>query len=85
MSQINKPLVTIITVVYNDSKHIRDAIDIKRVMFFVVIAMLPTLFFGMYNVGYQLDKTGTIFTNVISMINVVECIYQATVVACAKI
>ena len=26
--------------------HIRDSIDIKRVMFFVIIAMLPVLFFG---------------------------------------
>ena len=30
--------------------HIRDSVDIKRVMFFVVIAMLPALFFGIYNV-----------------------------------
>ena len=29
--------------------HIRDSIDIKRVMFFVIIAMLPALFFGIYN------------------------------------
>ena len=40
--------------------HIRDAIDIKRVMFFVIIAMMPALFFGIYNVGYQKDGTGTI-------------------------
>jgi Na+-transporting NADH:ubiquinone oxidoreductase subunit B len=33
--------------------HIRDGIDLKRVMFTVVLALLPALFFGMWNVGYQ--------------------------------
>jgi len=33
--------------------HIRDGVDLKRVMFTVVIALLPALFFGMWNVGYQ--------------------------------
>jgi len=31
---------------------IHDAIDSKRIMSFVVIALLPALFFGMYNIGY---------------------------------
>jgi len=33
--------------------HIRDGIDLKRVMMVVVIALLPALIFGMWNVGYQ--------------------------------
>ncbi len=33
--------------------HIHDAIDSKRIMSFVVIALIPCLLFGMYNVGYQ--------------------------------
>jgi Na+-transporting NADH:ubiquinone oxidoreductase subunit B len=33
--------------------HIRDSIDLKRTMFTVVIAMIPALLFGMWNVGYQ--------------------------------
>lgn len=33
--------------------HIHDTIDSKRVMSFVVIALIPALLFGMYNVGYQ--------------------------------
>ena len=33
--------------------HIHDAIDSKRIMSVVVIALLPALLFGMYNVGYQ--------------------------------
>ena len=31
--------------------HIRDAIDLKRTMITVVLALLPALFFGMWNVG----------------------------------
>ena len=33
--------------------NIHDAIDSKRIMSIVVIALLPALLFGMYNVGYQ--------------------------------
>jgi Na+-transporting NADH:ubiquinone oxidoreductase subunit B len=33
--------------------HIRDAVDLKRVMSVVVVALLPCLLFGMWNVGYQ--------------------------------
>ena len=32
---------------------IHDAIDSKRIMSFVVIALLPAMLFGMYNIGYQ--------------------------------
>ncbi|MBT4929902.1 MAG: NADH:ubiquinone reductase (Na(+)-transporting) subunit B [Flavobacteriales bacterium] len=33
--------------------HIKDAIDLKRTMFFVVIALVPSLLFGMWNTGHQ--------------------------------
>lgn len=33
--------------------HIRDAVDLKRMMMTVVIAMLPCLIFGMWNAGHQ--------------------------------
>ncbi len=33
--------------------HIRDAIDLKRTMFMVIVAMVPALLFGIYNTGYQ--------------------------------
>jgi len=33
--------------------HMRDAIDLKRTMFTVVLALIPALVFGMWNVGYQ--------------------------------
>lgn len=33
--------------------HIHDYIDLKRTMSIVVLALVPALLFGMYNVGYQ--------------------------------
>ncbi len=33
--------------------HIRDGIDLKRTMFTVVVALLPALLFGMWNIGLQ--------------------------------
>jgi len=40
------------TVTFKGS-HIRDSIDMKRTMIVVVIATIPALLFGMWNVGYQ--------------------------------
>ncbi len=37
----------------NSGAHIRDAIDLKRTMITVVLAMVPALFFGIWNTGYQ--------------------------------
>lgn len=33
--------------------HVRDALDMKRLMIMVVVAILPTFFAGSYNVGFQ--------------------------------
>ena len=33
--------------------HIRDAVDMKRLMITVMIALIPPLFFGFWNSGYQ--------------------------------
>lgn len=33
--------------------HVRDAIDLKRAMIMVVIALVPAMLFGMWNIGYQ--------------------------------
>ena len=33
--------------------HVHDSIDSKRTMTVVILALLPALLFGMYNVGYQ--------------------------------
>ena len=37
----------------NKGVQVRDAIDLKRLMMTVVIAMLPCLLFGIWNVGHQ--------------------------------
>ncbi|MGE0090344.1 MAG: NADH:ubiquinone reductase (Na(+)-transporting) subunit B [Bacteroidales bacterium] len=45
--------------------HIRDANDMKRTMTVVVLALIPSLLFGMWNVGHQhfiaTGQTGTIW------------------------
>lgn len=33
--------------------HVRDRMDMKRLMIFVVYALVPAILLGMYNVGYQ--------------------------------
>jgi Na+-transporting NADH:ubiquinone oxidoreductase subunit B len=47
--------------------HIRDSIDMKRTMSMVLIALMPALLFGMWNVGYQhslsIGETNGIFDN----------------------
>ena len=47
--------------------HIRDASDLKRTMSVVIIALVPALLFGMWNVGYQNSEamgiTRTLFEN----------------------
>lgn len=35
------------------STHVRDALDLKRMMFTVVIALIPCVLFAIYNTGYQ--------------------------------
>ncbi len=43
--------------------HIRDAVDLKRTMVTVIIALLPALLYGIYNTGYQnYIQTGSPFT-----------------------
>ncbi|MBQ4539894.1 MAG: NADH:ubiquinone reductase (Na(+)-transporting) subunit B [Alistipes sp.] len=38
--------------------HVRDAIDMKRTMFFVVLALIPAFLFGCYNTGSQVGLEG---------------------------
>ena len=47
------------TIFYSPSKvtvagsHVRDGIDLKRIMITVWLCAFPAMFYGMYNVGYQ--------------------------------
>ncbi len=36
--------------------HVRDGIDLKRMMSMVVLALVPVTLFGMWNVGYQANQ-----------------------------
>lgn len=38
------------------STHVRDAVDLKRMMSMVIVALLPCIFMAMYNTGYQAQK-----------------------------
>ncbi len=42
--------------VTKNSAHVRDGVDLKRVMITVWVATFPTMFFGMWNVGYQANS-----------------------------
>jgi Na+-transporting NADH:ubiquinone oxidoreductase subunit B len=43
--------------------HIRDAVDLKRTMVTVILALVPVLVYGIYNTGYQhFIQIGTEFT-----------------------
>ncbi len=38
------------------STHVRDALDTKRMMSIVIVALIPCIFMSMYNTGYQSAK-----------------------------
>ncbi len=40
----------------NKNTHVRDGIDLKRMMSMVVLALVPVTLFGMWNVGYQANQ-----------------------------
>ncbi len=47
--------------------HIRDHVDMKRTMIIVILALVPALLFGMWNVGYQynlsIGETASVMNN----------------------
>ena len=50
--------------------HIRDAVDLKRTMITVIIALLPALFYGIYNTGFQYySQLDTDFTTIDAVIH----------------
>ena len=42
--------------VTRDASHVRDALDLKRMMIVVVIALLPCVYMAMYNTGLQAHR-----------------------------
>ncbi|MGE0077284.1 MAG: NADH:ubiquinone reductase (Na(+)-transporting) subunit B [Bacteroidales bacterium] len=53
--------------VTSKGSHIRDSIDMKRTMTVVIMALMPAMLFGMWNVGYQhslmIGETSTLWEN----------------------
>lgn len=47
--------------------HVRDAIDLKRIMITVVVALIPCILMALYNTGYQIHRVveqgGSLLTN----------------------
>ena len=39
--------------VTSEASHVRDSIDLKRMMSMVIVALLPCVFMALYNTGYQ--------------------------------
>ena len=60
--------------VTSSAPYIRDSIDLKRSMFFVVIALLPCFLFGAYNIGYQQSLSINLTT-----INHIQCLINGMV------
>lgn len=42
--------------VTKSNTHVRDSIDLKRIMIMVWMATFPAMFFGMYNIGFQAQE-----------------------------
>ena len=55
--------------VTSSGAHVRDSIDLKRTMFLVIVAMIPCLLFGMWNIGHQyhlsLGQSSDLLANVL--------------------
>ncbi len=45
--------------VTKESSHVRDSMDLKRMMITVVVALIPCIFFAMYNTGLQANMAMT--------------------------
>ena len=43
--------------------HVRDGVDLKRIMFTVYLCVFPAIIMGCYNVGYQALGAGVDITN----------------------
>lgn len=46
-----------------NSSHVRDALDLKRMMLWVVIALIPTVLMALFNTGYQANLEIANITN----------------------
>jgi len=47
--------------------HVRDNLDLKRFMSFVILALMPPFLFGIYNTGYQCHLASGLSTDFVSV------------------
>ena len=63
--------------------HIRDSVDIKRVMILVVLALIPCYIFGAINIGVQAGiatgKVRSVFDNFIFVKIIIKWFYSIAV------
>jgi len=55
--------------------YVRDSIDLKRSMVFVVLALLPCFLFGIYNVAHQVNPSADFLTKLLNGAYIVLPIY----------
>lgn len=58
------------------STHVRDSVDLKRIMIMVWMATFPAMFYGMYNVGLQ-AQTAIVGSEAITWADTVSAYWQA--------
>lgn len=49
--------------------HIRDTLDVKRYMVFVIIALIPPSLYGIYNAGYQSNLASGLSMDFVSVVS----------------
>lgn len=61
------------TTVTHSGSHVRDAVDMKRSIIILVVALLPALLFGMWNIGYQHYMATATTLN--SQFSIIDCFW----------
>ena len=54
-------------IVTQNHPHVRDSLDLKRLMSIVILALMPPLFFGIYNTGFQSNLASGLTLNFMSV------------------
>lgn len=65
-----------------NTPHVRDSLDLKRYMSIVILAILPTFFWGIYNAGYQsLSAWGNPVSTIAAILKGLEIVLPLVVVS----
>ena len=54
-------------IVTQNHPHVRDSLDLKRLVSIVILALMPPLFFGIYNTGFQSNLASGLTLNFMSV------------------